>query len=146
MSDNTYECMFILDANAYARDPRGAATGIQEMIEAAGGELLANRLWNEQKLAYAIRGRHKGAYWLSYFKMAGDQLAQFNRACQLNDIVMRHLVIKIDPRIVEKLIAAAKGENAVDEAVPEVETEKTEQLDDTTSEPTSTEAETADAT
>jgi len=37
-------------------------------VKSVGGELLASRLWNEQKLAYPINGHRKGAYWLTYFR------------------------------------------------------------------------------
>lgn len=105
-----YECMYLLDANAYARNPAGAAEGIQKMADAVGGELLASRLWNEQKLAYPIKGRYKGAYWLTYMRCDATKLTDFNRACQLNDIVLRHLVVKVEPRLVDTLVAAARGE------------------------------------
>ena len=110
MAKNVYECMYILDANAYARNPGGASETIQKMVDQIGGEMLASRLWNEQKLAFPIKGRYKGAYWLSYFRADSSRLVEFNRACQLTDIVLRHLVIKIDDRLVDTLVAAAKGE------------------------------------
>lgn len=111
LAENIYECLMILDANAYARDPGGAANNIKEMVENCGGDLKASRLWEEKKLAYPIRGRHKGAYWLTYFSIPTDKLSGFNRACQLNDLLMRHMVIKIDPRISDTMIAVARGEN-----------------------------------
>jgi small subunit ribosomal protein S6 len=101
--------MFILDANAYARNPGGAAEGIAKMINNVGGELLASRLWNEQKLAFPIKGRYKGAYWLTYCRIEGAKLSEFNRACQLNDIILRHLIVKIDERLIDPLVAAANG-------------------------------------
>jgi len=117
---NFYECLMILDANAYARDPGGASTNIAQLVENCGGTLLASRLWNEQKLAYPINGRYKGAYWLTYFEMPGEQVSKFNRTCDLADLIMRHLVVKIDPRLVDTLVAAAKGERPV---AAETETE-----------------------
>ena len=99
--------MFIFNANAYARNPTGAGNSIKEIVESVGGELLASRMWNEQKLAYPINGQRKGVYWLSYVKLDGDALPKFNRACQLTDIIIRHMVISIDPRLVDTLVAAA---------------------------------------
>jgi small subunit ribosomal protein S6 len=99
--------MFIFNANAYARNPGGASNGIEEIVKSVGGELLASRMWNEQKLAYPIRGQRKGVYWLSYVKMDTQALNKFNRACQLNDVILRHLVVSIDPRLVDTLVAAA---------------------------------------
>lgn len=113
--------MYILDANAYARNPGGATEGIQKMVDGIDGEMLASRLWNEQKLAYPIKGRYKGAYWLSYFRCETSRLGEFNRACQLNDIVLRHLVVRVDDRLADTLVAAAKGE-AIPGAEPEVAT------------------------
>lgn len=102
--------MFILDSNRYARDPAGVAAQIPQMIESCGGELLASRLWNEQRLAYPIEGHRKGAYWLSYFRMDTQQVLAFNRACQLNENVLRNLTLKVEPRLVETLVAHARGE------------------------------------
>ena len=113
--------MFILDPNRYARDPNGVSGQIPAMIEQSGGEVLASRLWNEQRLAYPIQGHRKGAYWLTYFRMETDKVADFNRACRLNDNVLRNLTLQVDPRLVDTLVAHARGE-----AIPEAEPEKTE--------------------
>ncbi len=127
MAENVYECMFIFNANAYARNPAGAATAVDELVTSNGGEILASRLWNEQKLAYPIKGHRKGAYWLSYFRIDSSQLVKFNRACQLNDSILRHLAIKLDPRLVEPMVAVAKGETPAAEAPADASTEaKTE--------------------
>lgn len=128
MASNVYECMYILDANAYARNPAGAAESVQKMVDKVEGEMLASRLWNEQKLAYPIKGRYKGAYWLSYFRCDSSRLVEFNRACQLNDLVLRHLAVKVEPRLVDALVGAAKGET-VAEPAPEKSDEKAESAD-----------------
>lgn len=110
MAENVYECMFIFNANAYARNPAGTANSVDELVTSNGGEMLASRLWNEQKLAYPIRGHRKGAYWLAYFRIDSSKMVKFNRACQLTDTILRHLSIKLDPRLVEPMVAVAKGE------------------------------------
>jgi small subunit ribosomal protein S6 len=123
VAENVYECMFIFNANAYARNPAGAATAVEELVTSNGGEILASRLWNEQKLAYPIKGHRKGAYWLSYFRIDSSQLVKFNRSCQLNDSILRHLAIKLDPRLVEPMVAVAKGEAPAAEAPAESSTD-----------------------
>lgn len=110
MAQTVYECMMILDPNAYARDPGSASTGITEMIEQVGGNVLVSRLWNEQKLAYPIEGHRKGVYWLTYIQMESTDMTQLNRQCQLNDLIVRHMAIRIDPRLVDSLLAVARGE------------------------------------
>ena len=115
MAENVYECMFIFNANAYARNPTGASNAVEEMVKSVGGEMLASRLWNEQKLAYPINGHRKGAYWLTYFRLETSKMVKFNRSCQLNDMILRHLAIKLDPRLVAPMVAVAKGEVPVEE-------------------------------
>ncbi len=118
MAENVYECMFIFNANAYARNPTGASNAVEEMVKSVGGEMLASRLWNEQKLAYPINGHRKGAYWLTYFRLETSKMVKFNRSCQLNDMILRHLAIKLDPRLVAPMVAVAKGEVPVEEEAP----------------------------
>ena len=110
MAEKVYECMMICNANAYARSPASISESVKQIVESVGGELLASRMWNEHKLAYPIKGQRKGVYWLSYVKMEATQFSKFNRACQLNDMIMRHLIIAIEPRLVEPMVAAARGE------------------------------------
>ena len=110
MASNVYECMLILDSNRYARDPAGIAAQIPQMVESCGGEVLASRLWNEQRLAYAINGQRKGAYWLTYFRMETEKVIAFDRVCRLNDTVLRNLTLKVEPRLVDTLVAHARGE------------------------------------
>ena len=112
MARNVYECLFILDSNRYARDASGVAATIPAMVQNLGGEVLANRLWNEQKLAYPIKGHRKGTYWLTYFRLDSSKLSEFNRACQLNDSVLRNLVLRVEPRLVDLLVSHALGKPA----------------------------------
>ena len=147
MAEKVYESMFIFNANAYARNPAGASEGIREIVESVGGELLASRMWNEQKLAYPINGQRKGVYWLSYLKLNGEALPKFNRACQLNDIILRHLVISIDPRLVDPLVAAANetkpvapaSEGPSSKETSEAGTAENEEKTETDSEPVAAE-------
>ena len=110
MAETVYDCLFLLDSNHFARDPQGQGDRLSEIVENVGGEILASRLYNEQKLAYPVDGHKKGTYWLMYFRMDGTRMPEFNRACQLNESLLRHLAVKVDPRLVDVLVAHARGE------------------------------------
>lgn len=107
MPVNTYEGLFIFDSNRYARDPAGVVNQIAEAVSRNGGELLVSRLWEERRLAYPIKGHRKGTYWLTYFRIEGRKLAGLDRDCRLNDVVLRHLFIKIDARIADAVVQHA---------------------------------------
>ena len=108
MAENFYEGMFIFDAARFSQDPNGVSGQVAEMIEAAGGEVLVSRLWEERRLAYPIEGHRKGAYWLSYFKVDGLKIAELERKCQLSPTVVRVLFLKVDARIIDTLVEHAK--------------------------------------
>ena len=110
MAVSTYETLIILDSNHYTRDPGGVAKQIEEIITGADGKVLVNRMWMEQKLAYPIDGHQKGTYWLTYFESEGDNLTKIKRAFQLCEPVVRELTLKLEPRLVEPVLANARGE------------------------------------
>ena len=109
MAENVYEGMFILDSNRYARDPAGVPRKIDDLIKKLGGEVLVSRLWNEQKLAYPIKGHSKGTYWLTYFRIGSGAIAELKHQTKLNENVLRSLVLIIDPRLVDTMVAHASG-------------------------------------
>lgn len=102
--------LIIVDSNQYARDPGGVSKQIADIITDNGGNVLVNRLWMEQKLAYPIEGHQKGTYWLTYFESEGNLLPKYKRALQLAEPVLRELTIKLEPRLVEPILANARGE------------------------------------
>lgn len=109
MVTNVYEGMYILDSNKYGRDPEGVSGRIPAMIQKAGGEIMVSRLWEERRLAYAVKGHRKGTYWLTYFRLDASKLADIRRQCQLNEDVLRVLFLKVDPRIVDAMVAHAQA-------------------------------------
>jgi small subunit ribosomal protein S6 len=109
LAANVYEGMFILDSNRFGRDSDAVSGQIQDIIEKAGGHLLVHRLWEERRLAYPIKGQRKGTYWLTYFRLDSNQLSAVRRQFQLTDSILRMLLLKVDPRIVDALVAHAQS-------------------------------------
>ena len=111
MAKNTYEALLIIDSNHYARDPGGVSKQIDEIVTKAGGTVLVNRLWMEQKLAYPIDKHQKGTYWLTYFEIEGVEIPKIDRALHLYESVIRHLTVRLEPRLIEPILANARGES-----------------------------------
>jgi small subunit ribosomal protein S6 len=123
LATHVYEGMFILDSNRYARDAAGTVAQIPSTVEQLGGKILASRLWEERRLAYPIKGHRKGTYWLTYFHLDGGQLTTLNRQFQLNEGILRNLVLKIDSRIADAMVQHALTGGPIAERKPKVETE-----------------------
>jgi small subunit ribosomal protein S6 len=79
------------------------------MIQSVGGTVLVSRLWEERRLAYAIRGHRKGTYWLIYFRSETSAVEPLNRQCAIHDGILRQLVLQIHPHLVELVLEHAKA-------------------------------------
>ncbi len=135
MSVNTYETMFLIDSNKYASDPEGTIGQVNKILERVGAETLAARPWLDGKLAYQIEGRRKGLHYLTYLKMEGQSLNELTRLCKLNEIILRHLTIKLDGALIEPMIAVASGEQATQSAPEEPKKESAPKTDTPKEEP-----------
>lgn len=111
MPKNTYETLLILDSNQYARDPGGVTKSVDQTFADAGAQVEVSRLWMERKLEYPIKKHQKGTYWLVYSVMEGDSLPKLDRALHLAEPVLRQLTIKLDARLVEPILANARGQS-----------------------------------
>jgi small subunit ribosomal protein S6 len=109
LARNVYEAMFILDSNKFGRDPDGISGQLADLIQKAGGEILVSRLWEERRLAYPIKGQRKGTYWLIYLSLDSLKLAGMRTQLDINETVIRYLFLKIEPRIVDALVAHAQS-------------------------------------
>jgi small subunit ribosomal protein S6 len=125
LAASVYEGMFILDSNRFARDREKVSGQISKIIQEAGGEMLVSRLWEERRLAYAIKGHRKGTYWLTYFRLPGEQLSEIRQKFRLSDSILRMLFLKVNPKIVDTLVAhalagpaALAAERRAEEAAP----------------------------
>ena len=113
MAANTYECMFLLDPNRVAGDIPTAAKQLHTILERNQAELLASRQWDERRLAYPIKGHKKGLYYLTYFRTEGKNLVGIERDLALNEMVLRQLMLLVDPKLEEPLLALARDEHAL---------------------------------
>ena len=109
MAQNVYENLVILDSNKYAQNPAEMGAQIPNLVSKFGGEVLVSRLWEERRLAYAINGQRKGTYWLIYFRGPSSMLTALNREWEINEGILRHLVLKIHPHLVDAVLEHAKA-------------------------------------
>ena len=113
MPANVYECMFLLDANKVAGDMPAATKQIHSILEKNQAEILASRPWDERRLAYPVRGHKKGLYYLTYFRTEGKNLLNIERDVSLNEMILRSLVLHVDAKHVDTMLAIARDEHAL---------------------------------
>jgi small subunit ribosomal protein S6 len=112
MAANVYECMFLLDTNKVSGDVASAEAQLVSMVQKHNAEPLAHRPWDERRLSYPISKHKKGLYYLMYFRTEGKYVVHIERDIALNEMILRSLVIKIDPKLVDTMLALVKSEHA----------------------------------
>ncbi len=104
-----YEGMFILDSTKYSRDPDTVTGQLNDLVTEPARTVLASHLGHDRKLASPITGQRSRSTWLIYFSIDGTKLAALERQCELNENVLRRLILKIDPRLAEPLVQHAQA-------------------------------------
>lgn len=105
MAENLYEGMFILDSGKFASDPDGSTNALIQIVEKAGGSIVAHRAWQDGKLAYPIEKQRKGLHYLVYFKMPSDGVAAVTRSCKLSDMILRQLMIRHTETLFDAMVS-----------------------------------------
>ena len=113
MAVNTYEGMFLLDSNKYAANHEGTIAEILALLARVGATVLAQRPWQDTKLTYPIKGQRKGLYFLTYFTLETQQLTELGRLCKLNETILRQMMLKLDPALIQPMVNMALGQGEI---------------------------------
>jgi small subunit ribosomal protein S6 len=108
---NTYEGMFLLDSTKVAVSWDESVKQVHEILSKHESEIVASRQWDERRLAYPVEGHKKGTYLLTYFKANGSALHEIVADCQLSDLILRELILKVHPKLVDHLVNQAMTSN-----------------------------------
>src|SRR3954466_9599053 len=108
--------MFLLDSAKVAASWDDSVKQVHDILTKHNSEIVASRQWDERRLAYAVDGHKKGTYLLTYFKAEGAALKEIVADCHLSDVVLRELVLKVHPKLVDHLVNQAMTSNPNAEA------------------------------
>lgn len=92
---SNYELTYILrpleEANLTATNDK-----INTIVLNNGGEIVARNDWGRRRLAFPIRKVADGYYSTLFVTLPGTAVRAVERALQLNDDVLRYLVVRVD--------------------------------------------------
>ncbi len=123
MPVNTYEGMFLLDSAKVAVSWDESLKHVHDILTKHQSEIVASRQWDERRLAYPVNGHKKGTYLLTYFKADAAVLKEIVADCHLSDLILRELILKVHPKLIDHLVTQAMTStpNAEEEAAREEE-------------------------
>ena len=124
---NSYECMFIIDAANGDDAAKATVAKFTETIQ-ANAEIVEVAEWGRRRLAYPINDENEGYYILYTFKSEGEFPAELQRLANIDEAVVRSLILKLDYDATEYVAkkAAAAAEAAAKAAEAAAAAEATE--------------------
>ena len=96
---NRYELTYIIDAALEETARKEMIEKISGLIVANGGEVeKVDETWGKRRLAYAINYKTEGWYVLVTMKAPAELPRELERNLQINENVIRYLVVKLEEK------------------------------------------------
>lgn len=103
MKPRTYECVLVLDPGLDAEKITGQLERFQEQILHHGGLIRKWDRWGKKRLAYEIDGKQYGYYVVVVFDLDPAAVKPMDRYARLNQLILRHLIVLVEPRRVPEI-------------------------------------------
>ncbi len=91
-----YEGMFLIDSSLAGSDWDGIIAAIRKILEKAEAEIVSIEKWDDRRLAYDIKGKSRGTYILSYFRVDGGRIQDIEKSVRLSEKIMRVLILSAE--------------------------------------------------
>ena len=96
---NRYELIYIIDTGLEEAARKELIERVSGWITGNGGEIeKIDETWGKRRLAYAIDYKTEGWYVLVNFKAPADLPRELERNLQINENVLRYLVVKLEEK------------------------------------------------
>ena len=121
---NQYEVMYIIDTALEEQARVDLINRFSGLVELNGGQVDRVDEWGKRRLAYPINYKTEGYYVLMYIQAPSELPRELERNFQINDNVLRYLVIRYEgelPAKREPLKPYAAREAAAEKVVEVVE-------------------------
>ena len=116
---NAYECLFITDLSNGIETAEAVANKFVSRVE-KNGEIIDVTTWGKRRLEYPINDKNEGFYTIVTFRAPAEYPHELERRLNIDESVMRSLIIKLDEAQAEK-VARHAADKAAAAAAPVVE-------------------------
>ncbi len=119
-----YETIYIIRSTVPEDDINATITRTNEVIEKAGGSIVALDRWGLKKLAYLIKKENQGYYVFTEYAGTPEAVAELERLFRIDENILRYMTIKTQdaytpdaPKSVAEEVEDATDDTAAQEAV-----------------------------
>ena len=96
MVSRRYETMVVLKATGTEAELSQAVAQVEDAIKKLGGSTHTSSNFGRRRLAYRIARQTEGHYQVIEFSLPSDQLSELKRLFQLNETIVRSLILSRD--------------------------------------------------
>ncbi len=115
---NSYETLFIVDVTGGEEATKATVTKFTDII-AKNAEIVEVADWGKRRLAYPINDMPEGYYTVVTFKAEPAFPAELERLYNIDESVMRSIVVKLEHEAVAKAEVAVEAPAAAAEEATE---------------------------
>ena len=112
---NSYECLFIVDVTKGETVTDATVNKFMSLIE-ANAEVVDVAKWGKRRLAYPINDMPEGYYVVATFKAEPAFPSEMERLFNIDETIMRSMIIKLEYDAAEKKAAKIAAEAAAEAA------------------------------
>ena len=91
-----YELVVILSPEVAEDQVDPAVERVSHSISSKGGSIAGVERWGRRRLAYPIKRFTEGNYIITRFELAPQTVAELESQLELNEEVIRHLLVKVE--------------------------------------------------
>ncbi|HPD08064.1 MAG: 30S ribosomal protein S6 [Candidatus Pacebacteria bacterium] len=101
-----YELLYIVSNKFTSEETEPIAQKVEDLITSNNGTIVYRENWGKRHMSYPIKGFQFGYYRLLEFDLPANKIEEINRYLRLSNDILRHQIIKRQPRTVEEILAA----------------------------------------
>lgn len=106
-----YETLYAFDSTRMSAEGDAIRLALRNNLEKYGAQIVVERPWDENgKLAYPINKQKKAYFYIVYYKMESTKQLELEGDLRLNENLIRHMTIHVDPKWAETVMDTAKGD------------------------------------
>ena len=117
---NSYESLFIVDLSNGEEAAKATVNKFTSLM-AENGEIVDIADWGKRRLAYPINDMNDGYFTVVTFKAEASFPAELERLYNIDESVMRSIVIRLEHEAVAKAVAAEEVAESAPVAEPVAE-------------------------
>ena len=91
-----YELMFVVRPTLEEEGTLNVLANMKKILEDMNAKITSEKNMGRRELAYEVKGFKNGNYFLLVVEATPEAVKEFDRVANINEDVIRHIVVKVD--------------------------------------------------